>query len=176
MKNKKRFIIVSLVWCIFFLQRPENSNAFLFHAAKKAVARKILRKGLNPAKFRSKARYGKGAYISRRKSTALSEKGNKKAVVRFKEGKKFKKTEKLNLTKPNKNKMKSILGKKYDLRGSVKKGVVGPKAGKKIGTKAGNQGKIIKYKSAKDGKNNYFIPSKVYREKPNMIKPEKIIK
>jgi len=176
MKNKISICALFLVFSFLLILQPVDTEAFLFHATRRAVARKILRKGLNPAKFRGKARYGKGAYFSRRKSSAFSEKGSKKAVIRFKEGKKFKRTKKLDITKPNKKKMKSILGKKYDLRGAVKKGVVGPKAGRKIGSKAGRQGKVVKYKSVKDGRNNFFVPSRVYRKKPGMVRPEKIVK
>jgi len=59
--------------------------------------------------------------------------------------------------------MKSLLGKKYDLRGAVKKKYVGPKAGRRLGKIAEKKCSIIKYRSVKGKGTNIFIPKKIFK-------------
>lgn len=169
-----RIIIAGLAGTL--IMAPFRVEAFLYHATRRAAARRIMAKGVKPFRFNAKARFGKGFYTSRRPSTALAEKGRRKAVLRFKEGRYLKGKNTLNLKKPDSARLHKLLGKKYDLRGAVKKGVVGPKAGRRIGKMAGKRGKIIESKSVKNGGSNLFIPKKLFRARPSIIKPDKIIK
>jgi hypothetical protein len=57
----------------------------------------------------------------------------------------------------------------------VKNKVIGPKAARKIGTAAGEEGKVIAYRSAKNRGTNIAIPRKVFQKHPNIVQPEKIV-
>ena len=79
-----RIIIAGIAGTLFMV--PSRVEAFLYHATRRAAARRIMAKGVKHTRFNAKARFGKGFYTSRRPSTALAEKGRNKTVLRFKEG------------------------------------------------------------------------------------------
>lgn len=151
-----------------------TAEAGWFHATSKASARSIMKKGINPFKFKSTARFGKGFYASKAPKTALAEKGGGKTLIMLKNSAYFKKNT-LNLRNPSSSKLHRYLGQKYDLRGAVKRNTIGPKAGHRLGSIAGNRGKIIKYRSARNKGTNFFVPKKIFSMKPKIIRPDKII-
>jgi hypothetical protein len=147
---------------------------WLVHAAKRAVAKKIVKKGFSPKRMSRKARFGKGTYLSKSKKTALKEKPDADAVVVVKNTRSLKKNN-INLNDASKKKIKAISGDN-DLRGNIHNGIIGPDLGRKIGRKAGKSGKIVTYKSAKDSSGtNIFIPSELYKRNPRIVKPVKVI-
>lgn len=146
-----------------------------FHATSKAAARNIMKKGINPFKFKSSARFGKGLYAAKIPKTALAEKGGSKAILQFK-GNKYLKKNTLDFRKPSADALHKQLGARYDLRGAVKNKVIGPKAAHQLGKVAGNQGKVIQYRSVRNsGGTNLFVPKKVFAERPRILRPEKIV-
>jgi hypothetical protein len=168
------YFIIGMISINMIFISPAEAG-MLYHAAKKSVAKRILKNGFNPAKFKDKARFGKGLYLTKRRATAVCEKGNKSSVLKVKAGKSLEKKF-IDFRKPTKRKLQKYIGKKYDLRGSVKKKIIGPKVARKIGKTAGNQNKAILYRSAKNGGTNIFIPGKTYQKYPKIVKPEKMIK
>ncbi len=50
--NKLALLIFTAVFTFSTLLHPSASNAFLFHATKKAVARKIAKRGFSKAKMK----------------------------------------------------------------------------------------------------------------------------
>ena len=171
-RYKTRMVVAVLSLSIFSFAPLQAGG--LFHAAEKSAARRIMAKGFNPAKFKANARFGKGLYLAKRPSTALAEKGTSRSVIRLKE-KPLLKKKSIDFRNPTGKKLRQFLGKKYDLRGSVKKKTIGPRAGRKIGKIAGNNKKAIMFRSSRNGGTNIFIPKKTYREFPNMVRPEKMI-
>jgi len=175
--NKREFFRIIIFGAVgTLIMAPYRVEAFLYHATRRAVARRIITKGVSPTRFKAKARFGKGFYTSRRPSTALAEKGHRNAVLRFKEGQYLKRKNTLNLKKPKTARLHDLLGAKYNLRGAVKKNVIGPKAGRRLGRVAGKKHKVIEFRSVKNGGSNLFIPKKLFRVRPSVIKPDKIIK
>ena len=61
----------------------------LFHAAKRNTARSIFKSGFKKSLMDRRARFGAGAYLSKRQATALSEKRGAQAVISFNKGKSF---------------------------------------------------------------------------------------
>lgn len=173
--NRRTAVTIVLVIFSLTLGLAGRSEAFLYHATKKAAAKQIVKKGIIVKKFRKGSRYGKGLYLSTRPSTAVAEKGKRSAVVRMLRSKYLKKKT-LDLRSPSRTKLRKHLGKNYDLRGKVKKKVIGPKAGRKLGVVAGNQGKVIKYRSVRNGGSNLFVPKKTLEHHPRIIRPEKVMK
>ena len=168
--------IVTLATCgLLELQSPNQARGFFFHATRKAVAKRILTRGINPARFKAGARYGKGLYLSGKKSTAIAEKGKKSAVIRMKADPGVKRGF-LDLRNPTTLKIRRLVGKKYDLRGAVKKRIIGPKLGKSLGRKASGKDQIIQYRSKRTGGTNLFVPKKLIRRNQPMFKPEKIVR
>jgi len=155
------------------LETAAWAGSVWFHATKRAVAQKILSKGLNPARFNPTARFGKGLYLARKPSTALAETGRRNAVIRMQTAKGMK-TRILDLRNAERERLRALMGKRYDLRGKVKNGVIGPKLGHGLGAKAAGQGKAIQYRSVKDGGANLFVPRALVRQKPRLVRPEKI--
>ncbi len=151
-----------------------SAEAFLFHATRRAAARRIMSRGLNPAKFRGRARFGKGLYMSRKISTALAEKGKKSAVIRMKPSR-YLKRHILDLRRPTKKKLRSLLGRKIKLRGRLKRWIIGPKLGRRLGRIAGRKGRVIQYRSVKTGGTNLMIPRRLIKKMPKIIRPKRII-
>jgi len=151
-----------------------SAEAFFFHATKRAAARRIMTRGLNPARFKAKTRFGKGLYLSRKISTTLAEKGKKSAVIRMKPSRYLKKNI-LDLRNPTKKKLRSLLGRKINLQGRLKKWFIGPKLGRRLGRIAGKKGKVIQYRSVKTGETNLMIPKKLIKKRPQIVRPEKIV-
>jgi len=161
-----RSILLGVCLCIL----PSSVEAFLYHATRRAVAKRIMTRGLNTAKFKGKTRFGKGLYLSRRMSTALAEKGKKSAVIRMKPSRYLKRNI-WDLRNPTKKKLRSLLGRKINLRGRLKKWIIAPKLGRKLGRIAGTKGKSIQYRSVKTGGTNVVIPKKLIRKRPTIIRP-----
>jgi hypothetical protein len=166
-------IIVFSGCCVFSAKPAHARGKALFHATSKAMAQKIRTQGINPAKFKSGARFGKGFYLSRKASTAIAEKGKSSEVMAFKENK-YIKNNTIDIRKPTVNKIQSVLGN-IDLRGKFKKWIIGPNLGQKLGKHAANKGKIIEYRSVKNRGTNLVIPKEVIEKHLRVIKPEKII-
>lgn len=175
MQSRKNARITLIFMMISLCFSSVESHAFLFHATGKAAAKKILTTGINPGRFKSKARFGKGFYSSKRPSTALAEKGSKNAVIRMGESSYLKKNT-INLEKPSSEKLHALLGSKADLRGGVKNHVIGPKIGHRVGQAAAKAGKALEYRSARNGGANLFIPKRLFKGRPNIVRPEKMIK
>jgi hypothetical protein len=145
------------------------AKSFLYHATSRAIARKIKKKGFSAAKMKARSRLGKGVYFSRTPKTAIMERQKADSLVRVSKGKSFNRKV-INLRKPTPKKIKSFI-KVKDLRGSTKKGVIGPKLGRKVGKSAGNKNKIIRYRSSKNPKGtNYFVPRNLYKKNPRIIR------
>lgn len=147
----------------------ETAHGWLFHATRRAAAKSILAKGVNPAKLRGGSRFGPGLYLSRRPGTALAEKGAGSTVVRFHGSRALEKGT-VDLRRPTTQSIKSRLGN-VNLRGTVKKSVIGPKLGHQLGGWAGKHDKAIEYRSAKTGGNNLVIPKKLLQTHPNLVRP-----
>ena len=147
--------------------------SFFYHATRGTVAKRILAKGVNPAKFRGNARFGKKFYASSRPSTAVAEKGEQSAVLRFKTHKNLGQKA-IDLRNPTASKLRSLLGK-IKLQGKIKNKIIGPKLGHKLGQVAEKKDKVILYRSAKTGKTNLAISEKTLKEHPQIARPEKIV-
>jgi hypothetical protein len=163
-------IVIALAGVIFFntIFGISPCEAFLFHATKKAAARKIMQKGFSKAKMNPTARFGKGIYTSTNKKTAISEVGRSDAVIRMGKSKYMKKNT-INMLNPNPNKIRNTVTYK-DLRGTVKNKIIGPKLGREMGKSAGKQGKAIRYRSIKNPKtSNVFVPRKTYSQHPRIL-------
>jgi hypothetical protein len=167
------FLVCVLVLACLSLEGPAWAGSVWFHATRRAVAKKILSKGLNPARFKSTARFGKGLYLARKPSTAVAETGKRNAVIRMRTSKGMK-TRIIDLRNATKQRLRTLMGKKYDLRGKVKNRVIGPKLGHTLGTKAAGHGKAIQYRSVKGGGANLFVPKNLVRQKPRLVRPEQI--
>ena len=156
------------------LVNSSSAEAGWFHAATKAAASSIMNKGINPFKFKSSARFGKGFYAAKTPKTAIAEKGGSKAILQLK-GNGFLKKNTLDFRNPSASSLHKQLGTGYDLRGAAKNKVIGPKAAHQLGNVAGNQGKAIQYRSVRNSGSNIFIPKKVIAERPQILRPEKIV-
>ena len=64
-----------------------HADAFLFHATRRAVAKRIMKQGFSKARMRTSARFGKGVYASTKKKTALAEGRGANTAIRLKESK-----------------------------------------------------------------------------------------
>lgn len=169
---KKRAITVVVSGLLVFTFSAD-SEAFWFHTTRKAIAKRIMTRGINPAKFSSKARFGKGFYASRKPTTALAEKGKNSAVIRVRESAYAKKNT-LNIMNPSSKRLHSLVGEKVDLRGTLRNGVVGQKIGRRVGRLAGKEGTVVQYRSARNGGSNYFVPKRLFEERPNIVRPVSI--
>lgn len=145
----------------------------LFHATEKAVARRIMKRGFSLNRMRPTARFGRGAYLAESRALALREKSASKAVVAFKDSKLFSKRV-IDTSRLKRMQLKRISGD-FDLRGNIRKGIIGTNLGRKIGRKAGRTNHVISYRSAKGNGTNYFIPQRLYKKHPNIIKPVRIL-
>lgn len=141
-----------------------------YHGTTRTAARGIQNKGFDITKMRASARFGKGSYVSLRPQTALKERPHAEALVRMKASNYFK-AHSLDLSRPKPTQIKRITGRK-DLRGTIHKRVIGPKLGHRLGRVAAQEGKVIKYRSARDPKGtNVFIPKDVYKKHPQIVGP-----
>jgi len=162
-------IALFLLLVSIFMTVPDGAYAkSLFHATEKAVARRIMKRGFAANRMRSTARFGRGAYLAESRALALSEKPASKAVVAFKDSKLFRQRT-LNTNRLKRTQLKRF-SRDYDLRGNIRKGIIGPKLGRRIGKEAGKMDKVVAYKSAKGKGTNYFIPRKVYQRHPDILK------
>ena len=162
-------LLAGLILAALLLGWTQTAAAWWYHATRRAAARSILAKGVNPAKVRAGSRFGPGLYLSRQPSTALAEKGARSTVLRF-QGSRALESRTLDLRRPTPRNLKSQRGD-VDLRGTVKKGVIGPKLGQQLGRKAGHRGQAIQYRSARTRASNLVIPKKVLQEHPNLVRP-----
>ncbi len=153
---------------------PPVAYSSVYHAAPKAIAKRIMKNGINPAKFSSKARYGKKIYTARRPSTALAEKGQKSALIKMKTSKYLDKNT-WDLRRPRPQLLRRYAGN-TDLRGTVKKGVIGPKLGQRIGKAANAQGKAIQYRSVKNGGTNIAVPGSMLSKHPRVLYSKTVYK
>lgn len=167
-------ISLFLLLVSIFITVPDGVYAkSLFHATEKAVARRIMKNGFSASRMRSTARFGRGAYLTESKALALREKPASKVVVAFKDSKLFRKRT-IDTSRLKRVQLKR-LSRDFNLRGNIRKGVIGPDLGKKIGRSAGRTNHIISYRSAKGNGNNYFIPKKLYKNHPKIVKPVRIL-
>jgi len=173
--NTTKLFIISISTAILSATCTMRAEARLYHAVEQSLAKRVIKQGINPAKLKLGSRFGKGFYLSRQPSTALAEKGSRSAVIRFRESSMIK-NKAINMKKPNRELMQKFLGKNYDLRGAYKNNVIGPKAGRKIGSIAGRSGRPIQYRSVKNGKTNVAIPVKALNQHPRIVSPERIVK
>lgn len=146
----------------------------LYHAAPKAAAKSILKKGIDPSKFRKGGRFNGVWYASKRPSTAIAEKGKRSVVMRFKTHKNLEQKA-IDLRNPTTSKLRSLLGEKISLRGKIKNKVIGPKLGHKLGEMAQKKDKVIFFRSAKTGGTNLAISEKTLKEHPRIARPERIV-
>ena len=167
---KKWFCQVMLAGCLVFVLALEcSARPLLFHATRKALAKKIRAKGFSVLKMKRSARFGKGVYLSRSPKTAMKEKKGADALLRLNVSKGLKQNS-LDLTNPKPRKIRSLI-KVKKMRGATKKGVIGPALGRKLGRYAGKSGKSIRYRSAKDPKGvNFFLPQKTIARHPRIIR------
>jgi hypothetical protein len=171
MKSIKVLLIILSVASLCMLPIPCNSASF-FHATSKAFARRILAKGFSPRKFNSNARFGKKLYGSTRPSTARLEKGQRATLIKMKSSRNLTKNS-LDLRNPKPAQLRRLTGSR-DLRGTVKKGVIGPKLGQKIGRFSDRKGKAILYRSAKNRGTNVAVPVSLMKKHPRMLHHNKI--
>ena len=151
-----------------------SAQAWWYHATRRAAARSILRRGIKPGKLRGRSRFGSGLYLSRRPATALAEKGKTRAVLRFK-GSRYLKKNTVDLRKPIASKIRSRLGK-ISLRGKIKKSIIGPKLGRRLGRWAARKGKAIEYRSVKTRGSNLVIPKPVLKKHHRIVTPKKMVR
>ena len=165
--------IMAGFWILCSVAVP--AEAFLYHAASRSAAKKIMAKGINPSRFKAHARFGKGFYTGKRPPTALAEKGSQSRVLRLKENPKIKHPAPMDLRKPTASKLHGFLGNRYDLRGAYKGTTIGPKAGKKLGRIAGQQNRAVLYRSKVNGGTNVFFPKRFFDRHPGILKPDHIM-
>lgn len=165
---KKIAVLILVVLFALVEVSSAEARSFLFHATRRAAAKKIAGKGFSASRMKASARLGKGVYLTGSKRTALKEVPSADAVVRFEPSKSFKRKV-IDLRNPSRERIRAI-APKTDLRGAVKKQVIGPKLGHRLGQTAGRDGKILRYRSAKDPKgSNYFIPNKLLPRQSSLL-------
>ena len=161
--------IALIISCTIALSPCTADAGILWHATKRSLAKKIATRGFSKKLMSPKARFGKGIYFGKSKTTALKEKPKAGAVLKFRESKTLKHNA-INLTHPTNTRLKTLSGDR-NLKGNIHNGLIGPDLGRKIGKYAARTDKSIIYKSAKDTKGiNIFVPSKVYEKHPRIIR------
>jgi hypothetical protein len=164
--------MISAIACLFIIGMiPEVANAgFLVHATRKAFVPKIMKGGFKMGRMNPKARFGKQIYLSDKAKTALKERPHAGALMSFRKSRMFNKRT-LDTTHMSTNKLRSV-SRFRDMRGTVKKGVLGPKIGHRIGRYANKNGLIVKYNSARYKRGtNYAIPQKIFKMHPRIVRP-----
>jgi len=137
----------------------------VYHATSKKAGKSISKTGkLDMKKASPRSRFGGGAYFAPSRKQAIKERGLKNGAV-F-QGKASKKTAhrswRVNHWSTDKMRRKSGL---KDLRGTRKKGIVGPKLGRRLGKAAGKEGRGIYYRprgARRGARNNLYVPPKLY--------------
>ena len=168
--------IIAIIVCMVFAWQPSLADAkFLIHATKGRFVPKIIKNGLKNPKMNPKARIGKQErYFGDNLKTAMKEKPRADAAILFRKSRTFN-NRILDTTRMTNNRLKSVSGLR-DMRGTVKKGVLGPKIGQRIGRYANEKNLIVKYKSARYRKGvNYAIPPNLYKRHPRIATPVKSI-
>lgn len=165
--QKPKIIAILCALAMTWVFPPTAISGSLYHATTKAFARRIMAKGINPAKFNRNARFGKMFYTAKRPSTALAEKGPGSTVVRMKPSKSITKNS-WDLRNPTAKRIRKLVGN-ADLRGTMKRGMIGPKLGRKIGKLANKKQKSIFYQSAKNGKTNVAVPASMIAKHPRTL-------
>lgn len=165
-----------VLFCSFFTLFMCNlcEAGFMYHATSKAVARRIMAKGINPAKFKGNARYWRQMYVTKRPTTALAEKGSHSSLIRMRSSKYLDRNS-WDLRNPNTLKLRRYLGN-TDLRGKFKQRIIGPKLGQKLGKIASQKGKAIKYRSVRTGGTNIAVPKSMLREHPRALSHPELIR
>lgn len=167
--NRIRNIAVALVigWSVQALSAVP-AEAFLFHATSKAAARRIAQRGFAASKMNPEARFGKGVYLSESRATALNEAPKARNILKYKDVQKDKLWD---YSQPKVDKLRTVLPK-ADFRGTFKKGIIGPKLGRKLNQAASKEGAAIRYRSVKAPNTaNVVVPKQVYRRDPDILKP-----
>ncbi|KAB2889230.1 MAG: hypothetical protein F9K32_13470 [Desulfobulbaceae bacterium] len=164
---RKIEIILVVVWSVQSIS-VTTAEAFLFHATSKAAARKIAQKGFAANKMCAEARFGKGVYLSESRATALKEAPKAQSILKYKD---VQKNKLWDYSKPKLGKLRTVLPT-ADFRGTFKKGIIGPKLGRKLSHAASKEGAAIRYRSVKAPKTaNVMVPNRVYRGNPGILKP-----
>lgn len=140
-----------------------------YHATSESAAMNILKKGFDSKRMSSKARLGKGIYLAKSKRLAMQERPNADAVLAVK-GSNYLQSHTVNINKLRKSEIKTI-SNDHDLRGDLRKKIVGPKIGHKLGRTAGNKGFAVRYRSVTGSGNNIFVPEALHRTHPRIIRP-----
>ncbi len=174
MRKNMSMLITFVVISFYLVASPSDTYAgLLFHAASRRAAQGIFKSGFNKGFMHRQSRFGSGAYLSKGRHTALSERPGAQSIVSFKTGKGFDRKVLDTRSMPTKE-MKTQFHIK-DMRGAVKKDVIGPKAGRKIGAYASRNNKNVAFRSAKDPEGtNLFIPKETYSRSSRMMTPVKI--
>lgn len=163
----KIMVALVVVWSVQSLAAT-SAEAFLFHATGKAVARKIAQRGFAASRMRAEARFGKGVYLSESRATALKEAPKAQNILKYKDVQKYKLWD---YSKPKVDRLRAVLPK-TDFRGTFKKGIIGPKLGRKLSQAASKEWAAIRYRSVKAPKTaNVVVPQQVYRKNPDILKP-----
>ena len=166
----KRTIVISLLTLSLVTVPVMAEAGFLFHATKKALAKRIMARGFSRKLMSPSTRFGKGAYLSKSPVTALREKPKADALVVFRDSKNLRNNA-INVRNIQKDRIKALSGD-TDLRGNIRKGVIGPDLGKKVANTAKRSDKSVLYRSARDPKGtNVFIPAQVYKKHPRIVTP-----
>ena len=170
----RAFILAGLFALCGGIVAPPNVEAgFIFHATKRAVAQRLVKQGFNKALMKPNARFGAKAYASGQPKLALKERPGADAIVKYRTSGSFYKNA-LDTRRLSSTKIKEV-AKVNDLRGQVKKGVIGSKLGQRLGRQAEKSNRVIIYRSAKDRSGtNYAVPSGIYNTKA--MNPVGIIK
>ena len=163
-------------FCLFLLAlllllAPESATAkskakAIYHGTRSAVARKVARSGRVSMKHaRKSARFGKGAYFSTSKAGARREAGKRATLLRARVRSRGARRV-IDTRKMSKGQLKRYSGVK-DLRGTMKRGVIGPKLGRALGKRAGKDGSGLLYrpKAGKGMHANLVVPARTYRKR-----------
>ncbi|MFH1963796.1 MAG: hypothetical protein ABIJ30_13165 [bacterium] len=166
--NARIFIMVIIV---FITSQVEAG--FLFHATDQQASKRIAARDFSAAKMKAKSRFGKGVYLASSRKTALAEKPVADAVIRFNRSKYLSKSS-LDLYRPSTQRLKGLCPN-TSLQGKVKRGIIGPQLGRKLGRMASRRDKAIIYRSVKqpNGGKAIFIPRHVYCRHPRIVRPVK---
>lgn len=164
MKTSRKILsAIIYIACLLTGVSAEYAEAgFLMHATMKAFVPKITKSGFKTASMNPKARFGKQIYFADKAKTALKERPNADALMRFRKSRLFNERT-LDTTHMSNNRLRAISGMK-DMRGTVKNGVLGPKIGNRIGRFADSNKLIVKYNSAR------YKPGKDYALSPSLYK------
>jgi len=167
--------IIAIIVCMVFAWLPGIADAkFLIHATKGRFVPGIMKNGLRSPKMNPRARIGNQGYFGNDLKTAMKEKPRADTAIFFRKSRTFN-NRILDTTHMSNTRLKSFSGLR-DMRGTVKKGVLGPKIGHKIGRYANKKNLIVKYKSARYRKGvNYAIPPNLYKRHPRIATPVKSV-